>query len=311
VIIPARNARETLPRTLAALAGQELEGDYEVIVVDDGSGDGTAEVAAAAPGLVTVVAQPPLGPAAARNQGANRARGPALAFCDADVYPTPGWLHAGLAALETADLVQGHVLPDPAAALGPFDRTIWVLFEAGLFETANLFVTRELFDRVGGFEEWLRPRRGKPLAEDVWFGHRARRLGARSAFSSEALAHHAVFARSWLGYVAERRRLEYFPAMARQVPELRDTFLYRRTFLNRRTAMLDLALAGITTALASSSALPLAVTVPYLRELRRHSMRARPAGPRALAVGAADAAADAVGFVSLVAGSVRYRSPVL
>ena len=50
MIVPARNARLTLPRTLAALAAQEFEADaYEVIVVDDGSTDDTAALARSAP----------------------------------------------------------------------------------------------------------------------------------------------------------------------------------------------------------------------------------------------------------------------
>ncbi len=111
-------------------------------MVDDGSGDRTAAVAEAAPGPVTVLRQPPSGPAAARNLAVAHSSGRALAFCDADVFPTPGWLRAGVAALEGADLVQGHVLPDPEAALGPFDRTLWITSEVGLWETANLFATR-------------------------------------------------------------------------------------------------------------------------------------------------------------------------
>jgi glycosyltransferase involved in cell wall biosynthesis len=311
VIVPARNAQDTLPRTLAAVAGQDLEGGYEVIVVDDGSTDGTAAVARAAGGPVSVVQQPALGPAAARNRGVQSASGAAIAFCDADVFPAVGWLEAGVRALQFADIVQGRVLPDPEGGLGPYDRAIWIAFDAGLWQTANLFTTRELFDRVGGFEEWIRPRAGKALAEDVWFGYKALRLGARPAFCPEALAHHAVFERSWRGYVAERRRLEYFPAMAAKMPELRRRFLYRRLFLTERSAMFDLAIAASVAATVLRSPLPMLAIGPYVRTLRTHSKRAWPAGPRASVVAAADLAADLVGLAALIDGSVRYRSPVL
>jgi hypothetical protein len=203
------------------------------------------------------------------------------------------------------------VLPDPTAELGPFDRTIWVTGESGLYEAASLFLDRELFQRVGGFQEWLRPAVGKALAEDVWLGYRARRLGARAAFCPQALAHHAVFPRTWREYVAERRRLQYFPAMVRQMPELRRTFLYRRWFLNRRTALLELALAGTAVSFLGASPLPLAATAPYVLHARRDSMRSRPLPPRALAVGAADVAADLVGALALAAGAARHRTPVL
>src|SRR4051794_12374586 len=210
VVVPARDAEATLPRTLEALARQDLDRPYEVIVVDDGSSDRTAEVARAAPGPVRVLTQAAEGPAQARNRGVAATSGNALAFCDADVFPTPGWLRAGLKALESAELVQGQVLPDPDAPLGPFDRTLWVTHESGLWETANLFATRELFDRIGGFEEWIRPEIGKAMFEDAWFGWRAKRAGAPSTFCADALAHHAVFPRDWSEYVAERRRLRYF-----------------------------------------------------------------------------------------------------
>ncbi len=319
VIVPARNAEPTLARTLRALARQELEGGYEVIVVDDGSRDRTAELAeqaaSAAAIPLTVLRQPPLGPAAARNRGVARARAGLLAFCDADVFPEPGWLRAGVGALGAADLVQGCVRPDPEAPLGPFDRTLWITSQVGLWETANLFVTREAFDAAGGFEEWLRPRRGKALAEDVWFGYRALRSGARPAFCAEALAHHAVFARPWTAYAAERARLRYFPAMAARMPELRRAFLHRGAFLNERTAKLDLALAAGVIALrrpgARSVALAVAAGTPYLRELRRHAARALAAPPGVAAVAAADAAADLVGLAALLAGSARHRALVI
>jgi glycosyltransferase involved in cell wall biosynthesis len=304
VIVPARDAETTLPRTLASLAGQELEEEYEVVVVDDGSRDRTVELARAAAGPVTVLEQDAEGPAAARNRGVAAAAGDALAFCDADCFPTAGWLAAGLRALRSADLVQGHVLPDPDSNLGPFDRTLWITYEVGLYETANLFVRRETFERAGGFEEWLRPDSGKALAEDVWFGWKARRLGARSAFAPDALAYHAVFPRGGRDYAAERRRVRYFPAMAAKAPELRAHFLYRRLFLNRRTAALDLALAGAGAAVVCRSPLPLIAAVPYARAVSRR-------WPYGAKVAAVDVYADVIGLASLIRGSLRYRSLVL
>jgi glycosyltransferase involved in cell wall biosynthesis len=308
VIVPARNAEATLPRTLEALASQELDEPYEVIVVDDGSSDATVTLARSAPGGVKVLEQSALGPAQARNRGVAEAQGSALAFCDADVFPTPGWLAAGLSALDSVDVVQGHVLPDPSSPVGPFDRTLWVTFEVGLYETANLFVRRDTFERTGGFEEWFRPEIGKAMAEDVWFGWKARRLGARTAFCADALAYHAVFRRRAREYIAERRRLRYFPLMAAKMPELRRHFLFARVFLNRRSAALDLGIAGTIVALALRSPTPLLAGAPYGRLLWR---RARGFGPAWPKVAAVDLAADLVGLEALVRGSVRARSPLL
>jgi glycosyltransferase involved in cell wall biosynthesis len=313
VIVPARNAAETLPRTLEALAKQDLGGPYEVIVVDDGSTDGTAESASAAAGPVRVLSQPPQGPAAARNRGVAEAHAEVLAFCDADCFPTPGWLRAGVEALRSADLVQGRVEPDPSAPRGPCDRTLEVGREGGLYETACLFVTRETLERAGWFEEWLDVKIGISMFEDTWLAWRARRLGARTAFCPEAVVHHAVFPRGWREYVAERRRLRYFPALAAQVPELRRRFFYRRLFLNRRGAALDAALAGSLAALALRSPLPLLALAPYgwmaAERPRRFHESTRP-GAR-IGIAAADVGADLVGLAALVRGSVRYRSPLL
>ena len=316
VIVPARDAAATLSRTLAALAAQSADEPFEVIVVDDGSRDATAAVARSAPGPVTVLVQPPLGPAPARNRGVAAARGERLAFCDADVFPAPGWLAAGARALGDADLVQGRVVPDPAARRGPFDRTLHIDGAAGLWETANLFVTRAAFERAGGFETWIGPRRGKALAEDVWFGHRALRAGARPAFCAQALAHHAVFARGPGAYVAERARLRFFPAMTARMPELRPLFLYRHVFLNRRCARADLAV--VATAAAALSPLPrhvraivLAAVLPYAREVQIASAREPGCGHGRATVAAADVMADVVGLIALAYGSLRYRSAVL
>lgn len=93
VIVPAYQAAGTLPACLAALAGQNIHhGNYEVIVVDDGSTDDTAGIARAAG--ITVITQPHAGAAAARNRGAAAAHGDLLLFTDADCMPIPGWLEA-------------------------------------------------------------------------------------------------------------------------------------------------------------------------------------------------------------------------
>jgi glycosyltransferase involved in cell wall biosynthesis len=306
VIVPARNAARTIGETLAALARQDLPEPYEVVVVDDGSDDETAALAERFGGAVRVVRSEGRGPGPARNAGATASRAPVLAFTDADCAPTPGWLQTGMAALSDADLVQGRVEPDPGAQLGPFDHTVWVVGESGLYETANLFVRRDLFERLGGFEDFLGARIGKPLAEDLWLGWRARRAGARTAFSSEALVHHAVLPRGPAGYVAERLRLVYFPAIANRVPELRDSLFFGHFFLTRRSAAFDLALAGVALATLRRSPLALLAAAPYAVQLARYGSRWKSAR-----VAAVEGGADAVGFAALAWGSVRSRSPVL
>jgi glycosyltransferase involved in cell wall biosynthesis len=280
VIVPARDAAATLGATLDGLAAQTVSA--EVIVVDNGSRDATAALAAAHPAVAQVVRRERgEGPGAARNAGVAATDADMLAFTDADCVPAPGWLATGLRALDAADLVQGRVTP--AGPVGRFDHSLWVEGETGLFETANLFVSRVWFDRVGGFGPGIAAA-GRPFGEDVLFGWAAVRAGARTAFSAEALVHHAVVAGDLRAHLAERRRLQHFPALLRAVPELRDA-LFARAFLTRRSAAFDLAALGL------AARRPL-LAVPYL------ALRPRPL-------------ADAVGAAALVYGSLRARTLVL
>lgn len=308
VIVPARDAVATLGGTLEALRHQRFDGEFEVIVVDNGSLDATASLARAALARPRVVERPRgEGPAAARNAGVALAQAPVLAFTDADCEPVPGWLAAGMQALGGADIVQGAVAPQPDAALGPFDRTVWVA-GASLYETASLFVRRDWWERVGGFQE-LTPDAGNgaPFGEDAWFGWRVRRAGGRAAFSPEARVHHAVFQRDARGFIAERRRFARFPALAARIPELRRERFYAGSFLSRRTAALDGALLGCALAVARKRpALAIGAAIPYAVLVASSAGRWGPRlGPR---VAVAEIAADLVGAVALVRGSIAARS---
>jgi glycosyltransferase involved in cell wall biosynthesis len=319
VVVPARNASATLPATLRALERQDFAGEYEVIVVDNCSRDDTGELARAA-GVRVLRMKLDRGPGPARNAGARAGTAPVVAFTDADCEPAPDWLTAGLAALEAVDIVQGAVSPTPGVEVGPFDRTVWVGQWTGLFETANLLVRREVFERCGGFwpfldgenrlgdEPGLRPSLDEgPFGEDLWFGYRAMRDGARTAFASDALVHHAVFPRGIAGFVRERRRTRYFPAAVRVAPELRG-FFWQRYFLSARSAAFDAAVVGVLGAAAARRPVFAALALPYARMATRG---ARPWRRSSVVAAGARCAADAVGAVNLWRGSAAARTPVL
>lgn len=317
VIVPARNSAATLPRTLEALEARDWAGAAEIVVVDDCSDDDTALIAERA-GVRVLRLDRQHGPAGARNAGIAATTAPLLAFTDADCEPATGWLRAIVAALAEADLVTGPVHPDPAAAVGPFDRTLHLTAASPRFETANLAVRRATAEAVGGFEPFspvagrpelgLRPRPEQGhFGEDAVFGWRARRAGARVAFAPEALVHHAVFPRSARGYVAERWRLRYFPALVREIPELRSA-LPNTVFLSPRTRRFDTALLGAALAIARRNPLPLALAAPYVRrDLRTWSPLTR----GGLRENAAYVAADAVGLAALVRGAIAARRLLL
>jgi GT2 family glycosyltransferase len=310
VVVPAHNAAGTLGRTLDALAAQELGEPFEVFVVDDGSTDSTAEIARAHPVVRRVVSGAGGSPGAARNAGAAGATAPALAFTDADCVPSPGWLAAGLRGLRDADLVQGRVDPDPNAARHPWDRTVSVTAAWGLFESANLFVDRGWFERLGGFSDGIAaPGDRPPLAEDVFLGWAIRDAGGRTAFTPAARVEHAVVARRATAFVAESKRLRHFPEIARRAPGIRETFLRRRVFLPGPTASFEAAALGAAVALVVRSPLPLAAALPYVQRLHR-TARQWPGYPTWRLLGVT-VAADAVGAAALVRGSLEQRTLVL
>jgi GT2 family glycosyltransferase len=169
VVLPVRNGLPWLDAQLGALASQQCDEPWEVLVADNGSTDASAalvrswEVRCGAIRLLD--ASSTAGPAAARNAGVREARGGLLAFCDSDDVVQPGWLHACVEALGDADVVAGTFdlssLNDaagpgqgpPAGEPGPAATSQLGFLPAGL--AANLAVRRPAFDAVGGFSEEL------------------------------------------------------------------------------------------------------------------------------------------------------------
>ena len=191
VLVPVRDGRNDLIELLAALDRQTLPlGCFEVIVADDGSINSLADLASA-DGRVRIIACPRTNAYAALNMAATEAGGEVLAVCDSDCRPEPDWLIKGLAAIGTADLVGGQIRP-----MIPDRRTHWTLLyvEADLDQrravdsrrclTGNLFVRRELFAWVGGFDGTL------ASWGDFDFGERCVAAGGEIAFCEDAIVWH-------------------------------------------------------------------------------------------------------------------------
>jgi len=171
VIIPAFNEAAELPGTLATLRTQEAR--HEVIVVDAGSTDGTADIAHAAGAKVIVCARRQR--AAQMNLGATAARGDALLFLHADTHLAPGALRAIGAALRQRAVVGGGFArryDSPSLFL----RATCALAEArtrlcGWFlGDQAIFVRRTVFTALGGFSDW-------DVFEDLDFSRRLARAG--------------------------------------------------------------------------------------------------------------------------------------
>jgi glycosyltransferase involved in cell wall biosynthesis len=210
VVVPVRDGVAGLRALVASLEAQTLPRErFEVVIGDDGSVDGGTDDLDSGDGWLRVTRGPPLTSYAARNRAAGLARGRVLAFCDADCLPDPSWLESGLAALEHAEVVAGEI-----RHLAPERRTVWSLLDmelsldqesavrSGTAMTANLFLRRDLFERLGGFDSSL------PSGGDYDLVARLIDDGARLIYSADAIVRHPTCedARSFLRKVWFRDR---------------------------------------------------------------------------------------------------------
>jgi len=186
VIVPARNSSATLPHALAAILASELpRDDYELIVVDDASSDGSPELAARYADTVVRLTGRRSGPAYARNRGAELAHGEVLAFVDADAMIRPDTLprllrmmsdHPGLGAVSAT-----HDHASPARNLASQYWNLLLHFgdqrqagTGGNMASPCAAIRREAFLSVGMYDEW---RFGTAALEGIEFGKRLKDSG--------------------------------------------------------------------------------------------------------------------------------------
>jgi GT2 family glycosyltransferase len=202
VVIPTFNRLSRLRVVLEAMSYQSLDHDlYEVIVVSDGSTDGTDEyLASEASSAIVHARQQNSGPGAARTRGVDLARGRLVLFVDDDVVATPQLVERHLAAHGESEttVVIGPMLDAPDFRYSP-----WVAWEQaklhkqyramrlGVYEptfrqffTGNASVPTALLKRAGGFDTTFR------RAEDIELSYRLDQLGANFLFDESAAAHH-------------------------------------------------------------------------------------------------------------------------
>jgi GT2 family glycosyltransferase len=186
------NRRHLLARVLEALFRQDLDpSEYEIVLVDDGSNDGTYEDVLAhlsPPCAFYLVRQANRGLAAARNAGIARARGTIILFTDDDVLATPGLLRAHLAFHErhpraicrgvAKNVASFNRLPPPVYS--PLD------YAGAYFWTTNVSVPLALVREAGLFDERFR----EYGWEDLELGFRLRRMGVPSIVARDAIVYH-------------------------------------------------------------------------------------------------------------------------
>ena len=113
VVVPVLDCETMIETQLDALAAQDYKGDWEVLVVDNGSTDGTIEVAKAyadrLPNLRIIDASSRRGVSHARNCGARAADGDLILICDADDRVRPSWVRKMAEASRTLDIIGGYL----------------------------------------------------------------------------------------------------------------------------------------------------------------------------------------------------------
>jgi glycosyltransferase involved in cell wall biosynthesis len=206
IIIPTYERMDVLPEVLDAAEGQQDAPAYEIVVVDDGSGDGTGDWLKSRAFTVPyrIVSQSNQGPAAARNLGVREARGRLVAFLGDDTVPSTGWLASHARAHrrrpgEPLLAVIGYTGWHPRMRLTPFLRYIndhGLQFGYARIDdpedvpfnflyTSNLSLPRaalldEPFDLAFPYPAW----------EDIELGYRLKKKGLRLIYAPEARAVH-------------------------------------------------------------------------------------------------------------------------
>ncbi len=197
VIVPVFNGGKFLYQCLDAIVASSCQ-SFELIVVDDGSTDDSAEVSRRKGARVLHTPRRQSGPAAARNHGAQQARGDVLFFVDADV----------VVRRETMSRVAAHFQDNPnlAALFGSYDdepaeenflsqyKNLQHHFvhqqsssDAVTFWAGCGAIRRDVFTSVGGYDDRHYP---KPSVEDIELGYRMRSAGHRILLDKELQVKH-------------------------------------------------------------------------------------------------------------------------
>jgi glycosyltransferase involved in cell wall biosynthesis len=195
IIVPTYNGARRIRGCLEALCQQSAGRAAEVLVVNDGSTDDTAEVVAQFP-AVKLINQANAGPAAARNRGAQEARGRLLLFTDDDCVPTPGWLDAMLVPFRDAEVVGAKGIyrtlqKEIVARFVQVEyedryRIMSAVQDIDFVDTYSAGFVRERFLEMNGYDTSF----PVACAEDVELSYRMSARGWKMRFHPEAVVHH-------------------------------------------------------------------------------------------------------------------------
>ena len=247
VVIPTYNRRSILEKCLQALEHQDPSGEienYEVVVVDDGSSDGTPDWlrqnAARFP-HVRLVEQQHGGPAEGRNRGVDHAKGDVIVFIDSDLVVTSTFLACHSRALSRRWNQQGNRLcftygavintanfDQPTAERHKLRDLSWAYFATG-----NVAIDRDVLERSGLFDLGFRLYGW----EDLELGERLRQMGVELVKCPEAVGYHwhPAFRLDQIPDLirVERERARMGLVFYRKHPSRRVRFIIQFTWLHR------------------------------------------------------------------------------
>ena len=247
VVIPTYNRRSILEKCLQALEHQDPSGEienYEVVVVDDGSSDGTPDWlrhnAARFP-HVRLVEQQHGGPAEGRNRGVDHAKGDVIVFIDSDLVVTSSFLACHSRALSRRWNQQGNRLcftygavintanfDQPTAERHKLRDLSWAYFATG-----NVAIDRDVLERSGLFDLGFRLYGW----EDLELGERLRQMGVELVKCPEAVGYHwhPAFRLEQIPDLirVEKERARMGLVFYRKHPSRRVRFIIQFTWLHR------------------------------------------------------------------------------
>jgi glycosyltransferase involved in cell wall biosynthesis len=318
VIVPVYNRKKLLEELLASFGELTYPRDrFEVIVVDNFSSDGTWEslqsAAENSPYTLQVFRNPSAvrSASSSRNYGIHKSVGEILAFTDSDCLVSPGWLEAGVDAFrEGVGIVQGRTVPHSGDAWPILHHTAAIEAGKSFGETCNIFYSRHLVERVGGFDEHLgRVVQGHIWGEDTDLVYRIRALGATLAPACEALVIHHIIPRRFRAWITEPLRLWLYPKLVKRHPSIRQELLFGRYFFTPMSALFDVLVIGVLLG-AFWHRWFFALGLPFLiykyREGGHHLNL-----PLRLARVAGGSLRAFIMFCALLGGSLRYRRLIL